>query len=364
MIALQLVGGQPQVMLEGARGPMKLQVNTTLSTGTWHTLHLHLNPQLVDLGEPAYSNGSVKGCRPQEMACQNRLASCSLRGHCVNGVRDPKCDCKAGWTGPRCTTPTVPVTFGQASYVKIALHFTPDPFDVSLQFRIRTRGRTDGLLLQLTAIQQSNALRIRLRGGIACASVSGGVEWVLQEVCLESFPLGDGSWHTIRVGRHGHNLVISVDDGNGWRQNETLTSLLTTTVHGEMKAVVDNPPRPLTVDTKYGTIVGGIPEFVNRSLLTVHDDLHTNNFCSLQLKTGTESTKGLKYTSDSMMYLFIDVRGGGQVGAKILKVDNIRQGISKENARYVSKIFDDVTPPFEELFEENIISEECFATIE
>lgn len=46
MLALQLVEGRPEVILEGSRGSLKLQVDTTLQSGTWHTLHLHLDAQV------------------------------------------------------------------------------------------------------------------------------------------------------------------------------------------------------------------------------------------------------------------------------------------------------------------------------
>ncbi|XP_071513117.1 putative neural-cadherin 2 [Panulirus ornatus] len=353
MVALQLVGGRPQVLVEGMRGSMKLQVNTTLNTGTWHTLHLHFNIQgvtlmvdlcgrgwmsnmtsdahciakapwidthvteswgsrlplqlgglahqslrsadfgwsntlvnqaldgcishltvngeLVDLGEPAYSSGSVMGCRPQEIACGYGLASCGLRGHCVDGLNNPRCDCQPGWTGPECSTATVPVAFGQASYLKVAMSFTPDPYEVTLQLRVRARGHPNGLLVQLASSQQSCALELHLRGGVACASVSGA-EWSVQEVCVEGFPLGDGSWHMIQVGRHGHNLIISVDDGDGWRQNETLIFQITTTSHGDMQAVVVAPPMPITIDKENGVTLGGIQEFIGLNLVAVHND--------------------------------------------------------------------------------------------
>ncbi|KAK8754585.1 hypothetical protein OTU49_016765 [Cherax quadricarinatus] len=357
MLALQLVGGQPQLILEGAMGPVKLHVNTTLDSATWHTLHLHLNTQgatlmvdrcgrgwgdnktsdshcvarapwleiqatenwsssvplqlgglahtyprsaefgwsgglvtqplngcishltingqLVDLGEPAYSSASVQGCTPQQLACENTPVPCGVHGHCVDGLISPRCECTPGWTGPGCSTPTIPVALGQSSYSKVELSYSPDPYYVTLQLRVRTSGRPHGLLMQLTDTQQTQALKLHLRGGVACATISG-VEITLQEVCLESFSVGDGSWHTIRAGRHGHNLVVSVDDSDGWRQNETLMSLLTTTILGDMQAVVTQPPTPLLVDTQDGTLVGGIPQFVDNDLLTVHDDLRNS----------------------------------------------------------------------------------------
>lgn len=51
MLVLQVVAGQPQVLVDeggGTGGPVKLQVNTTLTLGTWHTLHLHLNTQVTN----------------------------------------------------------------------------------------------------------------------------------------------------------------------------------------------------------------------------------------------------------------------------------------------------------------------------
>ncbi|XP_071513597.1 uncharacterized protein [Panulirus ornatus] len=357
MMTLQLVNGQPQVLLEGARGPIKLQVAVTVNTGTWHTIHLQLsaqgvtlmvdlcgrgwganttndahciarapwldaqvteswgssaplqlgglahtypqsadygwsnaivnqaldgcishltvNGELIDLGEPAYSSGSVKNCRPQEIACRDKLGSCGLRGHCVDGLNNPRCDCLPGWAGPECAVPTIPAALSHASYMRVALSFKPNPYDLSLQLRVRTLGRPSGLLVRLAASQQSHALTLHLRGGVACALVSG-MEWTAQEACLEGFPLGNGLWHTLQVSRHGHNLIISVDDGDGWRRNETLTSLLTTTSLGDLQAVVTTPPMPIYVDNQHGTTVGGIPEFVGLSPKTVHDDLRNS----------------------------------------------------------------------------------------
>ena len=112
---------------------------------------------------------------------------------------------------------------------------------------------------------------LQLRGGVACATLS--TEDAVREVCLESFPLGDGQWHTLHVGRYGHNLAIGVDDCDGWKQNETLASLRTSTDHGELRDLYLPPPTPLTVDRKDGVLLGGIPEFVSLSLVAVHDDL-------------------------------------------------------------------------------------------
>lgn len=112
---------------------------------------------------------------------------------------------------------------------------------------------------------------LQLRGGVACTALT--TEETEQEVCLESFPLGDGQWHTLHVGRHGDNLGIGVDECDGWKQNDSLPSLRSTTDHGEMHGFMVAPPAPLLVDKKDGVFLGGIPEFVSLSLVAVHDDL-------------------------------------------------------------------------------------------
>lgn len=123
----------------------------------------------------------------------------------------------------------------------------------------------NGILVPLTSVM------LQLRGGVACAALT--TEEAEQEVCLESFPLGDGQWHTLHVGRYGHNLGIGVDECDGWKQNDTLPSLSSTTEHGEMHGFMVAPPAPLLVDKKDGVFLGGIPEFVSLSLVAVHDDL-------------------------------------------------------------------------------------------
>ena len=106
--------------------------------------------QLVDLGEPAYSKGSHKGCRPQQEACPR---ACGHRGHCLGGFHHPKCVCEPGWNGPGCSTPTIPATMGPSSYARIALSFTLEPQVVKAQVRLRTRNVLNGPLLLLSTAQ-------------------------------------------------------------------------------------------------------------------------------------------------------------------------------------------------------------------
>lgn len=97
-------------------------------------------------------------------------------------------------------------------------------------------------------------------------------------------PLGDGAWHTVVAERHGHNLWVSVDDGEGWSFNETLESLDSL---GGAK-----PPPPLMVDKHDGLTVGGLPEFTGVNLVTVHNDLQDGEaraalFCEFESREQT-----------------------------------------------------------------------------
>ncbi|KAG0725905.1 Neural-cadherin [Chionoecetes opilio] len=217
--------------------------------------------QLIDLGEPAYSYGSVAGCRPQDTACPG---GCGLRGQCTGGLLLPWCECEPGWTGSGCSTPTVPSRLGAASYMKVALSFTPAPRVVKLQARVRFRGARSGLLLHLATHHRAAAITLHLQAGVACASVSGA-GWAARRVCVARRPLGDGAWHTVVAERHGHNVRVSVDDGDGWCLNESLASVHTAGGAGA--------PPPLMLDKHDGVTVGGLPEFLGVNLVTVHDDL-------------------------------------------------------------------------------------------
>ncbi|XP_068245433.1 putative neural-cadherin 2 [Palaemon carinicauda] len=351
LMVLQLVQGKPQVLIEGSRGPIKLEVNFQLNTGSWHVLHLHLNAQgvtlmvdrcahhvmsnatneehclarshwrepqntdgwirsvplqvgglahpyplphlygwsfgpvqqgldgcishlkinsqLIDLGEPPYSSGSSGKCGIQDMACREK---CGPKGHCTGGLREPSCTCDPGWMGPTCNISTIPMTLGQSSFSKVSLTFTPEPFTLETQLRVRTQGRSNGLLMQLSAQSKHAALSIRLRGGVACATLSGAPE-ILQEVCVEDHFLGDGAWHTLYVTRLGYDLAISVDDGDGWRYNDTLTTFLTAMPQEEGKKVEIEPLVPFNLDMKESVSIGGIPEYVDLNLVSIRHDL-------------------------------------------------------------------------------------------
>lgn len=98
------------------------------------------------------------------------------------------------------------------------------------------------------------------------------------DVCLDSIPLADGLWHTLYLSRHGHNLAIAADDGDGWRRNESLQSLLVVASHGDLYPKVTESPVRLEVDSKDGVVVGGVAEFVRLSLVAVQEDLKDSKY--------------------------------------------------------------------------------------
>lgn len=72
----------------------------------------------------------------------------------MGGLEEPECECDPGWTGAKCATATAPATLGPSSYMKIALSLRPTPNLLAIQFRLRSRGARDGLLLQVSAHRQ------------------------------------------------------------------------------------------------------------------------------------------------------------------------------------------------------------------
>ena len=90
-------------------------------------------------------------------------------------------------------------------------------------------------------------------------------------------------WHTVRAEVHGHNMVVSVDDGDGWRQNYSLPSLIQhpkndNRAQSRILKDVTGPPTPLEIDEKDGVNVGGLPEFVGKKLIKVYDDLKDSEY--------------------------------------------------------------------------------------
>lgn len=104
-----------------------------------------------------------------------------------------------------------------------------------------------------------------------------------QETCVEGFPVGDGSWHTVIVERHGFNFFTSVDDGEGWRRNESLASLTDPSgaADGERNGrtssrfLASTSPTPIVVDE---VVIGGLAESVDVNMVSVEEDLSDSEF--------------------------------------------------------------------------------------
>lgn len=136
---------------------------------------------------------------------------------------------------------------------------------VKAQLRLKTKNVLNGSLLHLTTGQSPAAFTLHLRAGVACVTVSG-TGWVGRTTCVEDFPLMDGAWHVVAAERHGHNLVITVDDGDGWRRNESLVTL-------EATDGTPDPNVPLEMDVSQGVVVGVWQESTD-SQSDLQDDVH------------------------------------------------------------------------------------------
>nr|XP_027236123.1 putative neural-cadherin 2 [Penaeus vannamei] len=239
-------------------------------------------------GQPCQQLGRL---RAQDAACPGGVGGCGHRGRCVGGLVSPECECEPGWTAPGCTMPTVPASLGPASYMKVALSFAAAGRGVRVQVRVRTRGARDGLLLHLAARHRRAALSLHTLGFRLAAKLANAHSRLLAAAggrrlrlgvggrlggdngVRGGTPLGDGAWHTLRAERHGHNLVVSVDDGDAWRRNESLVSLGKDAAKGVSEQAKGEPPAPLVVDKHDGVTLGGLPEFMGVNLVSVHEDL-------------------------------------------------------------------------------------------
>ncbi|XP_066968094.1 putative neural-cadherin 2 [Macrobrachium rosenbergii] len=236
--------------------------------------HLVINGQLMDMGEPALSKGSQAGCSLQDSSC---TGGCGVRGFCVGGLNKPECHCDPGWSGSECSTPTMPISFGSKSYMKTLVPAaSPQSRTLKVQLRIKAHGRVSGMMLKFQSQQSNKTLSLRLKNGIACASASHHKR-VLSSVCVEGRPVGDGQWHSIRAECQGYNMIMSIDDGDGQRENSSLPSLLRRQAESEQVLISEEsriPQLPLEANEGDSITLGGIPEFVGVELMNVYDDLN------------------------------------------------------------------------------------------
>ncbi|XP_064106311.1 putative neural-cadherin 2 [Macrobrachium nipponense] len=236
--------------------------------------HLVINGQLMDMGEPALSKGSQAGCSLQDSSCAE---GCGVRGSCVGGLNQPECHCDPGWSGSKCSTPTMPISFGSKSYMKTLVPAASSQSrTLKVQLRIKAHGRVSGMILKFQSQQTNKTLSLRLKNGVTCASVTHHKR-ALSSVCVEGRPVGDGLWHTIRAECQGYNMIMSIDDGDGQRENSSLPYLLRHQTESEQVLSSEEsriPQLPLEAHEGNSITLGGIPEFVGMELIGIYDDLN------------------------------------------------------------------------------------------
>ncbi|KAJ4431420.1 hypothetical protein ANN_20017, partial [Periplaneta americana] len=181
------------------------------------------NSKLYDLANPGLSRNSLAGCPQTEDVCNTQEATfrCWEHGMCVGSFSEARCQCKPGWTGPGCITPTVPTTFKPQSYVKYALSFEPDRFSTQIQLRFRTR-EEHGELFRVSdqhnreyGILEIKDSRLHFRYNL------NSLRTEEKDIWLSAVTVGDGQWHTAKVSRYGSAATLELDGGEGRRYNET-----------------------------------------------------------------------------------------------------------------------------------------------
>lgn len=170
-----------------------------------------LSLQLYDLAHPGMARHSEANCPQTDDACTGGYGSSTRHdgspaircwephGICAGSFSEPKCECRAGWTGPGCTQPTAPTTFRPQSYVKYALSFEPDRYSTQMQLRFRTR-EDFGELFRVSdqhnreyGILEIKDSRLHFRYNLNSLRTEEKDLW------LNAIMVNDGQWHTAKV---------------------------------------------------------------------------------------------------------------------------------------------------------------------
>ncbi|XP_073987911.1 neural cadherin isoform X3 [Rhodnius prolixus] len=217
------------------------------------------NSKLYDLAHPGLTRNSVSGCPQTEEVCNSQESTfrCWEHGTCVGSFTEAKCQCLPGFSGPSCTTPTVPATFKPQSYVKYALSFEPDRFSTQLQLRFRTR-EEHGELFRASdqhnreyAILEIKDSKLHFRYNL------NSLRTEEKDIWLSAVTVDDGQWHTVKVSRYGSAATLELDGGEGRRYNESFT------FEGHQWLIVDK---------QEGVYAGGKAEYTGVRTFEVYAD--------------------------------------------------------------------------------------------
>lgn len=229
------------------------------------------NSKLYDLAHPGLSRNSVAGCPQTEEVCNQgeNTARCWEHGTCVGSFSEARCQCRPGWTGPACATPTIPTTFRPQSYVKFALSFEPDRFSTQIQLRFRTR-EPHGELFRVSdqhnreyGILEVKDARLHFRYNL------NSLRTEERDVWLSAVGVDDGQWHVAKVSRHGSAATLELDGGEGRCFNETFS------FEGHQW---------LLVDKQEGVYAGGKAEYTGVRTFEVYADFQKGCLDDIRLE--------------------------------------------------------------------------------
>ncbi|XP_059485823.1 neural-cadherin isoform X5 [Neocloeon triangulifer] len=239
------------------------------------------NSKLYDLAHPGMTRHSEANCPQTDDACTGGYGTSTRHdgtpaircwephGVCAGSFSEPKCECRAGWTGPGCTQPTAPTTFRPQSYVKYALSFEPDRYSTQIQLRFRTR-EDYGELFRVSdqhnreyGILEIKDSRLRFRFNLNSLRTEEKDLW------LNAIMVNDGQWHTAKVTRYGSAAMLELDGGEGRRYNETFT------FEGHQH---------LMVDKQEGVYAGGKAEYTGVRTFEVYADFQKGCIDDIRLE--------------------------------------------------------------------------------
>ncbi|XP_039594407.1 neurexin 1a isoform X5 [Polypterus senegalus] len=160
----------------------------------------------------------VKPSCSRELAKQCLSNPCRNNGVCREGWNRYVCDCSGtGYLGRSCEREATILSYDGSKFMKIQLPVVmhTEAEDVSLRFKSQ---RAYGILMATTSRDSADTLRLELDAGrvrltvnldcirINCNTSKG------PETIFAGYSLNDNEWHTVRVGRRGKSLKLTVDD--------------------------------------------------------------------------------------------------------------------------------------------------------
>ncbi|XP_005089075.2 neural-cadherin [Aplysia californica] len=169
-------------------------------------------------------NSGTNGCPDEETICGEDSATpfCGKHSTCISEWQPSRrvidCTCKPGWYGNKCEKEAPIRDLKWQSFFKWQLDqntIDESVRDNSIDLMFRTR-ETSGNLFTMTNVGQATIL-LQIRDGRLQLTYDMGPG--SQTVALNNAMANTGQWHTVHVRRHGNELSLRMDGGEGRKFN-------------------------------------------------------------------------------------------------------------------------------------------------